>query len=70
MNADVEMIQPGWTVVDADGVDLGTVVDATGPDIRVKKGGMLGGEVSVPRDAVVEVETGRVELNRSKRDLG
>jgi hypothetical protein len=38
--------------------------------LRVKKGGLLGGELSVPRDAVVEVETGRVELNRAKGDLG
>ena len=69
MRADTEMIQPGWTVVDAEGADLGTVVDATGPEIRVKKGGLMGGEVSVPREAVAEVETGRVELNRTKREL-
>ena len=69
MRADTEMIQPGWTVVDAEGTDLGTVVDATGPEIRVKKGGLMGGEVSVPREAVAEVETGRVELNRTKREL-
>ena len=70
MRPDVEMIQPGWTVVDSQGADVGTVIDATGPELRVKKAGLMGGEVSVPRDAVIEVETGRVELNRSKSDLG
>jgi hypothetical protein len=70
MDVDLEMIQPGWSVVDANGEELGTVIDADGPMLRVKKGGLLGGELSVPRDAVVEVETGRVELNRAKGDLG
>lgn len=70
MNVDFEMIQPGWTVVDSNGEDVGTVIDADGPMLRVKKSGLRGGEVSVPRDAVVEVETGRVELNRAKPDLG
>jgi len=69
VRADTQMIQPGWTVVDAEGADLGTVIDATGPEIRVKKSGLLGSEISVPREAVVEVETGRVELNRTKREL-
>jgi hypothetical protein len=69
MRADVEMIQPGWTVFDADGVEIGTVIDATRPEIRVKKRGLLGGELSIPRTAVIDVETGRVELNRKKSDL-
>lgn len=69
MRADVDAIQPGWTVVDADGVELGKVIDALGPDIRVKKGGLMGGELTVPRDAVIEVETGRVELSRTKAEL-
>ena len=36
---------------------------------KSKKGGLMGGEISVPREAVIEVETGRVELNRTKREL-
>ena len=66
---DIEMIQPGWTVVDANGEEIGTVVNATGPELIVKKSGLLGGEVHVPRDAITEVETGRVEINRTKGDL-
>lgn len=66
---DSEAIQPGWLVVDANGDDIGTVVNVEGAEITVKKSGLLGGEVHVPRDAVAEVETGRVEINRVKGDL-
>jgi hypothetical protein len=69
MSMDIEEIQPGWHVVDANGEDIGTVVEAEGSDITIKKSGFLGGQVHVPRDAVAEVETGRVEINRAKADL-
>ena len=69
MSIDLDMIQPGWTVVDARGEEIGTVVNSEGAEIIVKKSGFLGGEVHVPRDAVSEVETGRIELNRAKGDL-
>ncbi len=67
---EVEEIQPGWRVVDANGEDVGTVTQAEGSEITVKKSGFLGGEVHVPLDAVAEVETGRVEISRAKGDLG
>ena len=70
MNMEVEEIQPGWRVVDANGEDVGTVTQAEGSEITVKKSGFLGGEVHVPIDAVSEIETGRVEINRAKNDLG
>lgn len=70
MTFDTEMIQPGWQVVDANGDDIGTVVEAEGSEITVKKSGLLGGQVHIPRDAVAEIETGRVEINRAKSDLG
>jgi len=66
---DAEMIQPGWTVVDSRGEEIGTVANAEGREIVVKKSGLLGGEVHVPRDAVIEVETGRVEINKAKDEL-
>jgi hypothetical protein len=69
MNIDIETIQPGWQVVDANGEDLGTVIQAEGTEITVKKTGLLGGQINVPTDAVTEVETGRVEINRAKGDL-
>ena len=70
MSLDSELIQPGWKVVDANGDDVGTVVDVEGTDLTVKKTGLFGGEVHVPRDAVADVETGRVEIDRAKSDLG
>ena len=69
MNIDIETIQPGWNVVDANGEDIGTVIEAEGTEITVKKSGLLGGQIHVPTDAVTEVETGRVEINRAKGDL-
>jgi len=69
VNIDIETIQPGWTVVDANGEDIGTVIEAEGAEITVKKSGLLGGQINVPTEAVTEVETGRVEINRAKGDL-
>jgi hypothetical protein len=69
MSMEIEEIQPGWRVIDANGEDVGTVTQAEGTDITVKKSGFLGGEVHVPRDAVTEIETGRVEIDRAKGDL-
>ena len=62
-----EEIQPGWRVVDSFGEEIGTVVSATGPGFRVKLYG--GGEVEVPNDACSLIETGRVELSKSKKEL-
>ena len=69
MTLDLYEIQPGWTVVDANGDEIGTVISAEGTEIVVKKSGLLGGELRVPRAAVAEVETGRVELSRAKNEL-
>jgi hypothetical protein len=66
---DTDAIQSGWTVVASDGKELGTVIGTEGPLIQVKKSGLLGGTLSVPRDAVAEMETGRVELSMTKDEL-
>lgn len=63
----LEEIQPGWQVWDKDGNEVGTVVAASGPTLRVKRDG--GGDVDVPNSAVAFIETGRVELSMSKQDL-
>jgi hypothetical protein len=62
-----EEIQPGWQVVDSFGEEIGTVSNATGPNFRVKLYG--DGEIEVPNEACSLVETGRVELARSKKEL-
>jgi hypothetical protein len=69
MTLEADGIQAGWKVVDANGEDVGTVIEADGPEMTVKKGGLFGGEVHVPMEAVAEVETGRVEIDRAKSDL-
>jgi len=66
---DKEMIQTGWTVWTADGQELGTIIGTDAASMRVKKKGPLGGEAQVPRGAVEEVETGRVELSMTKSEV-
>jgi hypothetical protein len=63
------MIQTGWSVWTVDGQELGTIIGTDPASIRVKKRGLLGGEVLVPRDKVDEVETGRVELVLTKDEV-
>lgn len=62
----VEEIQPGWQVWDKNGEEVGTVIAATGPTLKVKAGGR---EVEVPNSSVAYVETGRVELSITKQEL-
>jgi hypothetical protein len=62
-------IQPGWSVWASDGKELGTVVSLDLQTIVVKENGLLGGKINVPRAAVDEVETGRVELSMTEADL-
>lgn len=63
----VEEIQPGWVVIDSFGEEIGTVVKAGGSSLVVKRYG--GGELEVPSSACASIETGRVELSMSKKDL-
>lgn len=65
---DKEAIQTGWSVWTADGQELGTIIATDATSLRVKKRGLLGGEVQVPRDSVDDVETGRVELSMTKSE--
>ena len=63
----VEEVQPGWLVVDSFGEEFGTVLAVTGPTMKVKLYG--GGEMDVPASACALVETGRVELSRTRKEL-
>jgi hypothetical protein len=65
---DKEMIQTGWSVWTADGQELGTIIATDATSLRIKKRGLLGGEIQVPRDSVDDVETGRVELSVTKSE--
>jgi hypothetical protein len=62
----VEEIQPGWKVFDRNGDEVGTVIAASGPTLKVRSGG---GEVEVPNSACAYIETGRVELNVTRQEL-
>ena len=59
---DADMIQPGWEVWSSKGDMVGRVVRIEGSTLAVKKEGLLGGEVLVPRDAVRSIEERRVEV--------
>ena len=64
-----EPIQPGSHVFTSDGTELGTVVRVEATTIIVKGGGMLGGEIEVPRSLVAEVEGSHIELSVTKDGL-
>jgi hypothetical protein len=67
-NVDREMVQPGWEVWTSDGELLGKVIQIDGQMLKVKKGGLTGGEVTVPRSSIREVEEGRVEVELTKQE--
>jgi hypothetical protein len=70
LEMDRDSVQPGWTVWTSDGKRLGQVIAADTNEFQVKKEGILGGTVSVPKSAVAEVETGRVELDLTEAEIG
>lgn len=67
--ANSDAIQSGWSVWTSDGSELGKVIAVEPTALRVKKNGLLGGEVLVPREAIEEVETGRIDLNMTKDEV-
>jgi hypothetical protein len=64
-----ESVQPGARVYTSDGAELGVVVRVEPAVIVVKKSGLLGGEVPVPRSLVAQVEGDHVELSTTKDGL-
>jgi hypothetical protein len=62
-------IQQGWSVWTSDGKEIGTVVSVDSEVLVVKEGGLLGGSIEVPRSAVDEIETGRIDLSMTKQEL-
>jgi hypothetical protein len=65
----IDMIQPGWEVVDSEGESLGQVTRLEGDEVIVKKSSLLGGEYRFQRSSVEDVETGRVALAMSRQQL-
>jgi len=63
-----EMVQPGWEVWSSDGERLGKVVQIEGQTLTIKKEGILGGEIILPRASIKEVEEGRVEVSMTKQE--
>jgi hypothetical protein len=70
LEMDRDSVQPGWTVWTSDGKKLGQVIAAEATEFQVKKEGLLGGTVSIPKSAVSEIETGRVELDLASDEIG
>ena len=70
MDTQTELIQPGWSVYAADGKEVGTVVGLDGEILRIKHHWLFGDrEWKVPRRTVTSVETGRVDLSLSEREV-
>ena len=70
------VIEQGWTVVDADGHDLGRVDEVLGDEsadifngLQVLTG-TFGTPTYVPAERVGEIVEGRVQLRLTKKELG
>ena len=70
------MIEQGWSVVDADGEDVGRIDEVLGdPEADIFNGlqvltGILGTPQYVPAERVGEIVEGRVQLELKKDELG
>jgi hypothetical protein len=70
------MIEQGWSVVDADGEDVGRIDEVLGDeDADIFNGlqvltGVLGTPQYVPSERVGEIVEGRVQLELKKDELG
>ena len=70
------VIERGWTVVDADGKDLGRVDEVLGDqDADIFNGlqiltGKIAKPAYVPAESVGEIVEGRVQLRLAKDELG
>ena len=63
-------IQPGWTVHDRDGVELGAVTRLDDRSVWIKRGRFFKHEVEIPKSLVREAEEGHVELAVSQKEIG
>jgi hypothetical protein len=70
------LVEQGWSVVDADGHDLGRVDEVLGDEsadifngLQVLTG-KLGTPTYVPAERVGEIVEGRVQLRLTKEELG
>ena len=69
------MIEPGWTVVDAEGDEVGRVEDVIGDSkADIFNGlsvttGLLGGPRYVPAESVGVITEGRIHLHLSRKQV-
>jgi hypothetical protein len=69
------LIEPGWTVVDADGGEVGRVDEVIGDsNADIFNGlavstGLLGGAHYVPAESVKRITEGRIELDLGQREV-
>ena len=72
MQAPPSQIQPGWTILDRDGVEIGKTDDVGPGYVLVRKGVILHRDLFVPTEQITEVDIERsrafVELATSEID--
>jgi hypothetical protein len=68
-HVEADTVQSGWSVWTSDGKEVGRVIGVEPATIRIRTAGILGHEVTVPKEAVDEVETGRVDLGLTKAEV-
>ena len=69
MNPQIEEVNPGFTVIDSQGNEIGSVTQATARYVLVRGGGLLKHDTYIPPSAIENVEERSVYLNCTQADL-
>ena len=70
MQIDIRKIKKGWEVYDATGSLVSTVQSVGDGFVRMKTGGFFAKEYYIPRSAVVELESHRIEVSAARSEFG
>jgi len=63
-------IQAGAVVHGSDGAEVGSIIAVSSDAMTVRKKGLFGGQVEIPRSLVREAEAGHVELQVPAKEVG
>ena len=69
MTSQIDEVNPGFTVYDSHGKEIGSVTQATSRFVLVRGGGILRHDTYIPPSAIENVEERSVYLNCTQGDL-
>ena len=66
---EMEIVQPGWQIVDADGTEIGPVAEVGDGYVVVEEGLLAAERLYIPVSAVESATDGVVELNVTRDEV-